>query len=67
MKLPEIIKNSEAYVAERFPVEKMSYTAMVVKKEVPVHRLSWAYYMGGLALFFFGVQMVPGRARIAST
>ncbi len=60
MKLPDLIKNTEEYVAERFPVENMSYAAMVVKKEVPVHRLSWAYYMGGLALFFFGVQVVTG-------
>jgi len=60
MKLPEIIKATEAYVAERLPVEKMNYASMVEKKEVPVHRLSWGYYMGGLALFFFGVQVVTG-------
>jgi len=33
---------------------------MVQKKEVPVHRLSWGYYLGGLALFFFIVQVVTG-------
>jgi len=60
MKLHEIVKNTETYVAERFPVEKMSYSAMVEKKEVPVHRVSWAYYMGGLALYFFSVQVVTG-------
>jgi len=27
---------------------------------VPVHRLSWAYYLGGLALFFFLVQVATG-------
>lgn len=60
MNLPEVIQRAEAYLAERFPVEKMNYASMVKKKEVPVHRLSWGYYMGGLALFFFGVQVVTG-------
>ena len=60
MKLPEIVERIEAYLAERFPVAKMNYASMVQKKEVPVHRLSWGYYMGGLALFFFIVQVVTG-------
>jgi cytochrome b6 len=29
-------------------------------KEVPRHRHSWAYYFGGMTLFFFGVQVVTG-------
>jgi cytochrome b6 len=29
-------------------------------KEVPQHRHSWAYYFGGLTLFFLGVQVVTG-------
>ncbi|PKN57365.1 MAG: cytochrome B [Deltaproteobacteria bacterium HGW-Deltaproteobacteria-14] len=49
-----------AFLAERFPAEKMSLQAMVQKKEVPVHRWSWAYYLGGLALFFFIIQIVTG-------
>ena len=32
----------------------------VTHKEVPQHRHSWAYYFGGLTLFFFGVQVVTG-------
>jgi cytochrome b6 len=60
MKLPTTLQQTEAYIAERFPVEKMNYAAMVKKKEVPVHRLAWGYYMGGLALFFFIVQVVTG-------
>lgn len=60
MKLPNALQRTEEYLAERFPVEKMNYAAMVKKKEVPVHRLSWGYYMGGLALFFFLVQVVTG-------
>jgi hypothetical protein len=60
MNLPETIRRTEAYLAERFPVSKMNYASMVQKKEVPVHRLSWGYYVGGLALFFFIVQVVTG-------
>jgi len=33
---------------------------MVSKKEVPVHHMSWAYYMGGLTLLFFSIQMITG-------
>jgi len=29
-------------------------------KEVPRHRFDWAYYFGGLTLFFFGIQIVTG-------
>jgi quinol-cytochrome oxidoreductase complex cytochrome b subunit len=29
-------------------------------KEVPQHRHSWAYYFGGLTLFFLGIQIVTG-------
>jgi len=60
MKLSRTIEQTEAYLGERFPVDKLNYASMVQKKEVPVHRLSWGYYMGGLALFFFGVQIVTG-------
>src|SRR5215208_3168549 len=60
MTLRETFQKTRAYLAERFPVEKMNFTSMVVKKKVPVHRLSWGYYMGGLALFFFIVQVITG-------
>lgn len=60
MSLRDNIRETEAYLRERFPVEKMNYASLVQKKEVPVHRLSWGYYMGGLALFFFAVQLLTG-------
>lgn len=60
MNIKESLRKTEEYIAERLPVEKMNYASMVQKKEVPVHRLSWGYYMGGLALFFFMVQIVTG-------
>ena len=48
------------FLSERLPLQKISFEAMVLKKEVPVHRMSWAYYMGGLALLFFLIQLGTG-------
>lgn len=48
------------FVADRFPVDKMNVASMVGKKVVPVHRMSWAYYLGGLTMFFFVVQVATG-------
>ncbi len=60
MNFRNLFQSALDYVSERIPVEKMNFEAMVAKKEVPLHRLSWAYYMGGLALFFLLVQVVTG-------
>ncbi len=60
MKLNHMLQQAGEYLAERFPVENMSFEAMVRKKDVPVHRLAWGYYLGGLALFFFTVHVVTG-------
>jgi len=49
-----------AFMAERFPVEKLDVRHLVQKKEVPLHRMSWAYYAGGLVLFFLSIQLVTG-------
>ena len=48
------------FVSERFPVEKLNFHSMVEKKEVPIHRMSWGYYTGGLTMFFFMIQVVTG-------
>jgi len=48
------------FFAERFPLQKFSFQHMVNEKVVPVHRMSWAYYMGGLTLLFFMIQLVTG-------
>ncbi len=48
------------FISERLPIDKMSFESMVKKKEVPVHRMSWAYFMGGLTLLFFLIQLVTG-------
>ena len=60
MTLRTIIQSTTTFLGERFPTEKMTYHAMVEKKDVPVHHLHWAYFMGGLALFFFLIQVVTG-------
>ncbi|MBF0313829.1 MAG: cytochrome bc complex cytochrome b subunit [Oligoflexia bacterium] len=48
------------FVSERIPVEKISYEAMVQKKSVPHHKMSWAYYLGGLTLLFLSIQFITG-------
>jgi cytochrome b6 len=47
-------------MSERLPLDKFDFYSLVRKKEVPVHRLSWAYYTGGLALFCFTIQLLTG-------
>ncbi len=55
-----IVATALNFFAERFPIEKADFHSMVTKKTVPVHRMSWAYYAGGLTLFFFVIQVVTG-------
>ncbi|MDE2027154.1 MAG: cytochrome bc complex cytochrome b subunit [Candidatus Omnitrophica bacterium] len=47
-------------LGERLPMDKFDFKHLVMEKEVPVHKMSWAYYLGGLTLFFFLVQVVTG-------
>jgi len=60
MNAADKLKAAGEWLHERFPLEKLNFETLFQKKEVPVHRMSWAYYMGGLALFFFTVQVVTG-------
>ncbi|NTV98078.1 MAG: cytochrome B [Chlorobiaceae bacterium] len=48
-----------AWFQERFYV-LVPVIDYLKKKEVPKHRLSFWYYFGGLALFFFIIQIVTG-------
>lgn len=48
------------FLSERIPVEKLNFHSMVEKKEVPIHKMSWGYYTGGLTMFFFMIQVVTG-------
>jgi cytochrome b6 len=48
------------FISERLPLNKLNFEHMVQKKEVPIHRMSWAYYLGGLTMLFFLIQLVTG-------
>ena len=48
------------FISERLPLHKLNFETMIEKKEVPIHRMSWAYYLGGLTLLFFIIQIVTG-------
>ena len=48
------------FFSERIPFYNLNFEHMVTEKEVPVHRMSWAYYTGGLTLLFFLIQLVAG-------
>ncbi len=46
------------WLAERYPVNQLF--DFMKKKQVPVHKYSFWYYMGGVALFLFIVQVCTG-------
>ncbi len=46
------------WIEERLPISKALEFAS--KKTVPMHRYSVIYYLGGMTLFFLGVQLVTG-------
>ncbi|MCC7392807.1 cytochrome bc complex cytochrome b subunit [Candidatus Sumerlaeota bacterium] len=60
MKVAQLIGNAIDFAEERLPLNKFDFHSVVQKKEVPLHKLSWAYYTGGLALFFFAIQLTTG-------
>jgi cytochrome b6 len=47
-----------AWVADRLPVDAVAEA--VRHKTVPQHRAAFAYYLGGMTLFLFGVQVGTG-------
>jgi quinol-cytochrome oxidoreductase complex cytochrome b subunit len=48
----------KAYLAERLGLDDLEYLA--AKKRVPIHRSSIFYFLGGMALFLFAIQVVTG-------
>ena len=46
------------WVRDRFAFEDLAYLA--AKKRVPIHRHTIYYYLGGMALFLFSVQVATG-------
>jgi cytochrome b6 len=49
---------TRAWFAERLPLDAIQ--AAIDHKTVPQHRHSFWYYLGGMTLFFFGVQVATG-------
>lgn len=48
------------FISERFPVSRLNFDSLLRDKHVPIHKMTWGYYTGGLALFFFIVQVITG-------
>jgi cytochrome b6 len=46
------------WMDERFHLDDIE--ALIQKKKVPVHRYSYWYFLGGMTLFLFGVQVATG-------
>src|SRR5215470_1846379 len=47
-----------AWIDERFGLEGIKHLAE--KKKVPAHRYSYWYFLGGMTLFLFGIQVLTG-------
>jgi cytochrome b6 len=56
----DLVARFAGFCHERLPLEKVNLQSMLKDKTVPVHRMSWAYYLGGLTLLFFAIQVVTG-------
>ncbi len=56
----DFVEKVRTAIDERLPLEKMNLGALMTHKDVPQHRMSWAYYLGGFTLFFFIVQVITG-------
>lgn len=54
----EYIEKARSWLDARFPISEARDFA--AKKTVPVHRYTVFYYLGGMTLFFFIVQVVTG-------
>ena len=55
----DTIKNDlTGWVKERYHVE--TFTDLIAKKTVPLHKYSVWYYFGGITLFLFIVQIITG-------
>jgi quinol-cytochrome oxidoreductase complex cytochrome b subunit len=52
------VETVRAWVDERFDLAEL--VKPLKKKTVPIHRLSWLYFLGGMTLFLFGVQVITG-------
>jgi cytochrome b6 len=55
---PGAIAKLQEWAKDRLGLDQLAYLAQ--KKEVPVHGLTIFYYLGGMALFLFTVQVATG-------
>ena len=58
LKNPKWKERLREFVYERLGLELV--LALAAEKRVPIHRTSVFYFLGGMALFLFGVQVVTG-------
>jgi cytochrome b6 len=54
----EAVDSLRSWLDDRLPVADVS--AFAAKKTVPVHRYTVVYYLGGMTMFFFLVQVMTG-------
>ena len=55
-----MFKKLKKNLTDRFPTDRINFDNFILKKEVPLHKLSWIYYLGGMTMFCFLVQLVTG-------
>src|SRR5271157_1971356 len=55
---PTRIQRAMAFFFERLGLEDAQ--ALAAKKRVPIHRTTIFYFLGGMALFLFGIQVATG-------
>ena len=55
---PTLLKRVTAFFVERLGLD--SALALAAKKHVPIHRTTSFYFLGGMALFLFGIQVATG-------
>jgi len=57
-RMPDVRARVYRWLDERIGLADLQKLAK--KKEVPVHRHSFWYYLGGMTLFLFGIQVITG-------
>ncbi len=56
--MSKLLVSLRGWFDERFHLDQIK--ALTQKKQVPEHRYSYWYFLGGMTLFLFGVQVITG-------
>jgi quinol-cytochrome oxidoreductase complex cytochrome b subunit len=56
--MTNLAQSVRAWIDERFALDDIKHMAQ--KKKVPAHRYSYWYFLGGMTLFLFGIQVLTG-------